>query len=273
MLLDVFHAKIDGWLFDTVKFNNYFSGEVWFSISASYIAALPGIFCGIFALVQTKRLNELEDRYHRPTFKLREATSEIVWIRDRSYKGIIGDYEKQGLADLMLADKNKCSNMLTLSMKLDPQNDIEVKKIDIEKVTFELNGCEYQFLMKEYQSDSHFEAYNKESRCKFDRGFEDDQYFYRLKWDLYPYIFVESGDNSEEEFWDGMEYFTNFANRLDESYRMITIKFEGKIYYEYARRGFDKITGNINWDCQNGSGRIGIVAKNTTNNGYFSYIN
>lgn len=58
--------------------SHHFDGSIWYTgmitIVAAIIAAIPGIICGILALVQSQRLHELEDRYHLPVFTIQNIS-------------------------------------------------------------------------------------------------------------------------------------------------------------------------------------------------------
>lgn len=81
---------INNWL----EGDNYYDGELWFSAAATFIgaviSAVPGLMCGIFALVQTQRLHRLEARYHRPAMEIEKIGFSFVKISNiRDDSGVL----------------------------------------------------------------------------------------------------------------------------------------------------------------------------------------
>ena len=85
----------------------HFSGDTWFSIAASGMAAIPGVFCGILALLQTERINKMEARYHRPVLGFQNASMKIMRLHDERYqkKSKVKDYEEVFFCEWLVKKK------------------------------------------------------------------------------------------------------------------------------------------------------------------------
>ena len=267
IIIDVFHAEIDGLIFRFFGVNNHFGGEVWFAVIATCFAAIPGMICGFIALVQTKRIHELEDRYHRPSLRLREAMMEVYWIRKSMYENcVLGDARKRHFADRMLEDEKFKGSFLRLTLEMESKNDVEVETMEIKEITFDMANVKYRLVPGTLKEDIFLKR-----NCDFSRKFEDEKYLYCIDCVMYPYEFHADKGIGEEKFWNAIEKFTNYQGNLDDEYETIEMVIETDVYYEYAVNGCEKVIGKILWNCHQGTGRCGVRAESRSNNGFFAY--
>lgn len=264
LLIDFKHEEIRHIVGRCFGKTNYFEGEIWFTVIATCFAAVPGMICGFIAIIQTKRIHDLENRYHRPSLRLRNALMEVYWLRTSYYNEYVwGDRKKRHIAKKILKDEEYEGNLLAFSLELESKNDVEIDMIEIEDILFRINGMEYRLVLKKLESDI-FVSNN----CEFSRRFKDEKYLYCIECVVYPFEF--SAESGEEKFWDGIEMFTNYQGQLDDEYENIEITFNFKVYYEYAPKGFENVMGKIFWNCHQ-AGRYGVRAEGRSENGYFRY--
>ena len=242
--------------------DNHFSGDTWFSIVASSITSLPGIFCGVLALLQTARLHQLESRYHRPSMGLQEAEMKVTWIRDRQYNGITTDYRRDKFVRRALGKdpEQTRSNLMTFNLDLEIKNDEFVFRHEAYTVSF----CDLPDEWKQYR------------RCEPD--YSKGRYLFHIRWELFPYSIEGSRDNvnteekdTETRFWESIEQFTNYENRLDKDYYSLLTKVIVNVYYEYAPVKYETAVGTISWTADDGAGRHGAEARRITHSGIFTY--
>lgn len=267
LLIDFKHTEIRQIVGRCFGKTNYFKGEIWFTVIATCFAAIPGMICGFIAIVQTKRIHDLENRYHRPSLRLRNALMEVYWLRTSYYKEyVFRDKKKRHIANQILKDEGYKGDLLAFSLELESKNDIEIDMIEIEDIFFRMNDMEYRLVLKKLEPDI-FENNN----CEFSRRFKDEKYLYYIECVVYPFEFSTESGFGEEKFWQGIEMFTNYQGRLEDEYKNIETTFNLKIYYEYAPKGFENMMGKIFWNCHEGAGRYGVRAEGRSENGYFRY--
>ena len=152
-----------------------------------------------------------------------------------------------------------------LSLELESKNEIEVETIEIDSITFFMAGVTYPLELKPLEPD-----WLLKQNCEFSRKFENEKYLYCVECVVYPFTLKNPGV-TQEMFWDAIEKYTNYDNRLEDEYETIELRMDTKVYYEYAAHGFEKVVGRIFWNCHQGAGRHGAVAEGQSNNGYFRF--
>lgn len=261
--IDVNHSFIDQKVEKLFKKPNYFKGEIWFSVIATCLAAVPGVLCGVLAIIQTNRIHKLEERYHRPILSLLRADMNVEWIQLKNYQSkssdmVLDRYIKE------IKDNSKLANYLELQLNFEIKNEIEVKEITTEKVIFYINGVTYPFQI--IDSDICRDRFRY-----FSRQIVNGERRYFIKCVLYPYKLGKHFHGSEEDFWNGIENFTNYENRQDDEFIKIKTELIAKVQYEYAPKKGETIMGRIYWNASSGGGRVGTLAKRGTVDGYFTY--
>lgn len=253
--------------------DNHFSGETWFSIVASSITSLPGIFCGVLALLQTARLHQLESRYHRPSMGLQGAEMKVTWIRDRQYKGITTDYRRDKFVRRALGKdpEQTRSNLMTFNLDLEIKNDVGVTDIVLDRIEFVFRHEAYTVSFCDLPDE-----WKQYRRCEPD--YSKGRYLFHIRWELFPYSIEGSRDNvnteekdTETRFWESIEQFTNYENRLDKDYYSLLTKVIVNVYYEYAPVKYETAVGTISWTADDGAGRHGAEARRITHSGIFTY--
>ena len=241
------------------------------SIIASVITAIPGVFCGVFAIYQTERINRLEARYHRPALGLREASMKITRIHDKKYQSQTGirDYKAYRFCKWLIQEKpEKFFGRLSLQLTLELKNEIEIYDIVIEQICFCFGDECYSF-----EADRLPDEWKEYRKCA--RIFRDDKYICIINWDLYPYkLLLEEKKNglSEKKFWQNMEYFSNYEGYLVDDCLILDVKIQARVYYQYAASGYDRFSINLQWDAKNGPGRNGYESVNQTYAGRITYF-
>ena len=252
--------------------DNHFSGEIWFSVMSSGIAAVPGIVCGVLALVQTQKLHEMEARYHRPSFGLQGAEMEVVWIWDKQYCWTEELFQRNRYVEWVKekGHGHMYPNLLALKLDIEIKNDVTVENIVIEEIRF-------QFVDRTYilNFDEMPDRWKQYRRCRL--IYQQGKYLVRLIWELYPYTLTEENKGNviekdiESRFWKDIELFTNYENRLDMDYQEVLMRVTARVYYEYAPKKYEIVIGRIAWDVNDGKGRNKAKAKRSTCSGVFTY--
>lgn len=263
-LLDRYHAEFDA-VVDRFWEPNHFSGATWFSLIASAVAAVPGIFCGILAIIQTKRIKELEDRYHRPNLGLQQAQMEVEKIRSMQYDCSTETTKKIRYVNFV-KEESLTANILNFRLCLEIKNDIEVKKIVPEEITFKIAEKSYRIQIKDLSEEQ-----NKFIIRSFRHILKNNKYLCEFEWNLFPYIWLEPAEGAEKEFWNAIEFFVNYDNWKRDDYQTIETEIKAKIYYEYAPEGFEFVTGRLSWNCENRQVPKAACVVMLTYDGYFTY--
>lgn len=270
---DGFYGRLNTIVTGILGKDNHFSGETWFSIVASSITSIPGIFCGVLALLQTARLHQLESRYHRPALGLQKAEMKVTWIQDGRHDRITADYHRDKFVKRALGKDPEQSraNLMTFNLDIEIKNDVGVTDIVLERIdfifrqeTYTVNFCDMPDEWKQYRM------------CEPD--YSKDRYLFHIRWELFPYSIEGSRDNGNTEekdietrFWESIEQFTNYENRLDMDYDSLLTKITVNVYYEYAPVKYETAVGTISWTADDGAGRHGAEASRVTHSGIFTY--
>lgn len=241
----------------------HFSGDTWFSIAASGIVSIPGILCGVVALAQADWLYYLENRYNKPMIGFHSAKMKVVWMNHQKY-GLDKrhrDYNDIRIEDWIIDEKRQ--KRIALEMEIEIKNEIELSDIEIEQISFIFLDEEYIFKLKDIPKEYKY--------CRrFERKYEEQQYKCLVYWELYPYEYI-SQKKTEDEFWECMDYFTNYERYLVDDYKELTTIIRAKVYYQYSSSEYENIEGRLTWKEGNGGGRYGSGAEKETCSGVFLY--
>lgn len=272
-LADKFHGILDKIVAFFLGQDNHFSGEIWLSVVFTSIAAIPGISCGALALLQTQKLHKLEERYHRPSLALQKAEMKVTWIRDRQCKRITADYRRDKFVKSALGkDPGRTgANLMSFNLDIEIKNDVGVTDIVLEQIEFIFRNETYTVGFSDMADE-----WKQYRGCEPE--YSKDKYLFHIRWELFPYIITGSKDSAnakekdtETRFWESVEQFTNFENRLDSDYFSLLTKVIVKVYYEYAPKEYEIASGTISWTADDGEGRHGAEAGRVTHSGIFTY--
>lgn len=131
-------------LWNIVRYFLKVDDNTWLSVAATLfgavISAIPGVICGVLALLQTQRLHKLEMRSHRPVLEVAESTLKFAEI-DRTFVNgnlpfeillrTVGR-EQSGLYE---AEKQLAAWWIDLEVIFISKNEISVQDMKIESVT------------------------------------------------------------------------------------------------------------------------------------------
>lgn len=258
-LLDVKHAELSGIVERITQRKHYFKGEVWFAALASCITALPGIFCGAFALLQTHRLSKLEARYHRPVLLLREATLKI-W----KPKGFDTSDDSVDFEDYIEQNKETHDVLIKLELEFEVKNEVEVKTFEIDSLTWKTStDCYKVGALKKSRS---VQLYDQKD---FWREYKGDRIICHVEKHL---EFDELKVNNFEQFESAVERFANFEQRKNDDYKRPEVILVAYIEYEYSKEKKEKLECRMQWDAQRGcESPKAFYTVHKTCDGYFSY--
>lgn len=263
LMIDCYHVQIDALVEENFHFENHFSGSDWFSAILSCLTAVPGIFCGWFAIKQTERIKELESRYHRPALSLHSAELQLFWldyISDSFQTQRIKKYFKQ------MKESMSYPYALRLELEFEAKNEIEVKGFEIEGIEFSIDDKQYNIKV-----DNAVLEWQPKDRKSFSRKFNSGKIVYKCAWELYP-LSIGSAREKEELFWESMKDFVNYKRVLKDEYRQMEALVSGNISYEYSENEAKHIYCRVQWDAEEGTGRIDqFHGTQKTDNGFFSY--
>ncbi len=220
-----------------LKRDNYYDGEIWFSAAATLIGALisavPGLMCGILALVQTQRLHSLEARYHRPMMEIEKAGLSFVKLRNiRDDNDIlrIKDFDMRQRYGVYEAEKQSSEWWIDLELVLFSNNGIAVKNMDIESVTFAFPDADYD---QEYELRLAPLDGNAARTRKFERNKQGERAVYTLTWSLNPFVPFKQCDK-QSGFPQSINEFVFYKREgRNSEYSHMNLSVKMNVDYEY----------------------------------------
>lgn len=249
------HEAFNGFFLNVFKKENYFSGDTWFSVIATCVAACPGIFCGVLALIQTQRLYKLE---HKPLRGVMEAKIEFAKPRSDGFKDKKPDY---GLARYIRQIKARpLGEYLNLKIDIETSNGIEVQNIIIKEVRMRLAGQEYKFKLCPSGDDNY-------KIRGFAQKFCDGNYRCSLWCAMHPYRIK---GRLEEKFWQEIPKFAYFQEYNDVDYARLRVDVVANISYDFASYKKEKLTIRTYWDAADNTIGEGTWVECGTQTGYCS---
>ncbi len=247
------HEAFNGFFLDVFKRENYFSGDTWFSVVATCIAACPGIFCGVLALIQTQRLYKLE---HKPLRGIMGAKIEFAKPRSDKYEDKKSDYD---LARYMRRIKERpLGEYFNLKIDIELSNGIEVHNIIIKEIRMRLAGQDYKFKLKAGGDDNHIFR-------GFSQRFYNGNYRCSLWCSMHPYATKEK---LEEKFWQEIPKFTYFEEFNDIDYSRLRVDLVANISYDFASYKKERLTIRTYWDAADNRVGEGTWVECGTQTGY-----
>ena len=245
---------------------NHFDGSLWFSAGVTFIgaviSAVPGLLCGVFALIQTHRLHVLESRYHRPAMELDKVelrvmkTDDITEIRsnlklDARQNHSIGIVSAQG-------DKYYIDLQVSIFLK----NEILIKTLYPKNVVFSFyNGTQCVLEPMEKMNED-----NRHKVWDLERKLTDGQMKYTCSFNLCP---RERGMQANE-MWKDFKEFVFYEERRNPKYQYMTMNMYLDIAYEYDGGQEAENLLKIEFDAaQTVTGKWQTL--NESSNGYFTF--
>lgn len=270
MFVDAFHQYLSGFARNHLGFDHYFSGESWFSVLAAFVAATPGVLCGILALIQTRHIHKLEARYHRPSLSLHNACLEIFWVD--KINSIQSHMSQDFYERLIERKKLDTSNLFRIKLEFEAKNEIEIKAMRLKEIVFFVNGKKYNTTANIVLDEKNY----KDADRKFERNFKSGKVVYCLENEYLPKISkVSAGD--EKTFWKDIAQFMAYKKTPNVHCRHVQTILKVEIDYEYLEAQTEQVQVRIYWDGERnlsteyGKNENYHGAKLETSNGYFTY--
>ena len=245
---------------DWLTGGHYFSGSDWFgglvSIVGSVLGAVSGIILGIIALVQTERLHELEDRYHRPILVLRKAalTADVLEefsCRDDSMEQYAAKQEMKAQGYVFA---------LTTAISFEIGNGIPVKNVELESITFTFTT----------DPEQRFEVVLDKKSPDFtpqilERKYEPNGVIYSMSCLLFPFKEVEG------DFFIWLERFVYYRSIRHPDVETIEVSIKLRLTYEFGRDASIPVWLRIVWVTEEEKNPEAGRFVWESSNGYFSY--
>lgn len=275
--MDKFHVFYRDIVIDYgLKQDNYYDGEIWVSVAATLIGAVvsaaPGLACGILALIQTKRLHNLEARYHRPVLDVERVGLTFVKLSHfRNEEGnlcidVPDSRQRNGVYE---ADKQSSAWWIDLEVVLFSNSGITTKDMEIESVTvvFPKAGPDKVYKLCLLEPDR-----NLVEIRGFKRGIRDGHTVYTLPWSLYPCQMKPQASKSDFERCIS-EFVFYSSEGCNPRYSCMELAIEMNVDYEYGEgektRGLLKVLFDAG--CSESLEQSPSVINNMSDNGYFTY--
>lgn len=236
--------------------DNYYDGEIWFSVAATLvgavISAVPGLMCGILALVQTHRLHLLEVRTHHPALEAEKITLSFAKI-DHIFKDgilhpeILARLERRELSGWYEAKKRLSAWWIDLEAVLFSQNEIAVKCMEIESVTLTFPDAKpeknYKLVLKPPD--------NSRARLRtFSRKIGNGHIAYTLSYCLNPFT-LEPADG-KNAFEGAVRQFCYISESWDPALLRMELDVHMNVSFEYEGQQNVKCTLRIAFDADDG---------------------
>ena len=272
---DKHYAWFRGVLVRFLKADNHFDGSLWFSTVATFIggliSAVPGLMCGLLAYIQTERLHELEDRYHRPGLELDEAKVSIIVLRDKkgdlvkSPQYILGE-----LSDMPYRYRRTVEEVIErqdpfyIVIKADfhVKNEVTVKCISVRQVDFLIGEEALEWVLAGKKGKT---AEGHRKIWEFNKRIEQGQTKYTLEWILYP-----SKKKATPGFWYAMRDFVMYTDIRNPRFRDLEINVHMDVEYEYSGRSGTECILRVEFDGSKMQ-QVSALQENYSCNGYFAY--
>ena len=255
--------------------DNHFDGGQWFSVAATFIggliSAVPGLMCGMLAYIQTERLHELEDRYHRPGLELDEARLSMIALRSKKGELLKDPGEiREGLPWTLYMYRRPVEEAIekerpfyiVLKTEFHVKNEVTVKRIFIRQVDFLVGEEVSEWVLagkKEKAEDGHHKIW------EFNKQIQPGETKYTLEWILCP-----SEERATVGFWGAMRDFVLQEDIRDSRVRDLRLNVHMNVEYEYSARGGTECMLCVEYDV-NKMQHAAVVQENCSCNGYFTY--
>lgn len=266
VFIDKEHASFTSVIKSYLGTDNYFNGELWFSAAVTFmgavISAAPGLLCGVVALVQTKRLHDLEDRYHAPMMELEDARLDFYKMDSTSYYKQIDRRVYKSIEQFKEAGHHWLTD---LHIVFNVKNDIVLKSLRVDKIVFSLNGQDYQAALRN-------------GKGQWDKSYSDFWSFERHRqaahtvytFDCSLNIFQPNTQDNANKLQTELEEFILYSGRKNLDYQYMVLCICIIIQYEYnGKKGKSNIL-RMTFDSKENQSDPFLV-RCQTENGWFSY--
>lgn len=231
---DDYQAWITGHL---LKADNYYDGEVWFAAAATLIgaaiSAVPGIMFGILALRQTRKLHELESRYHRPNFHVKNMKLSFISMKLYGKQGMDLNEPLTSQQNLCAreAERHSCNWGIILETAMLETNGIVVKKMEIESVIISFPNANPKKVFTLLLSTPG----RKENEMRSFKGkLQNDHMEYTLHYSLNP--FTLKRPDGKSDFEKCIEEFVFWREGRDPGYLQMDLTVNMNINFEYGEK-------------------------------------
>lgn len=277
MAVDKHYTWFRGALVRFIKADNHFDGDLWFSAVATLIggllSAVPGLMCGLLAYIQTERLHELEDRYHRPGLELDEAKVSVIVLRDKegdlrkSTKNVLDrlsqmPYPYRYRMTLEKAIDRQFPFYIVLKTKFHVKNEVTVKRISVRQADFLIGEKVLKWMLNEKKK-------NSDEGChkiwEFDKEINPGEAKYTLEWILMPFERKETTDS-----WEAMRDFVFYKEMFNSECRYLRLNVHLDVEYEYSARNGTECMLCVDFDGDKMQ-QDSVLPENSSCNGYFTY--
>lgn len=233
---------------------NYYGGEVWFSATATLIggliSAVPGLMCGILALLQTQKLHKLEARYHRPSLRVKNARFYCAYLENfrEENGGSWTGLESWQYAGALEAQKQSFPWWLHFSADLSLTNEIDVQHVEIVSVTVSFPDAESP---KEYVLTLSKTCFGPPLIRSCKRTVKNDQTVYVLSYCLNPFILAPSaaGKNLNDDLNESLDQFAYYHSRQNPGFSQMSVAVAMNLKYDYLDQETEKCLLRITFDA------------------------
>lgn len=250
-----------------------FSGETWFSVIATIVASLPGLICGIIALIQTKRIQVIEDRLNRPVLLLQQAELALDLCARESFDST--RYKSREVRYIEQIKKNMeyiKEGLLSLKLEFVSNSDYIIYDMYIEFVSFGFYDTEGKLF--EYKIDVP-KAYSQQrvklpERFCFRNKYTDGKIHYIFKSDIY----TGKEQQMSCEFWDKLLRFMDYWNEKMHEYELISTEIGLRVKHQFmTKEKYDRAKLQIKWKVNKKWVRDRTYMHNMSDEGLYTYIN
>lgn len=275
--IDKYHDNCQNFIIrNFLNGNNYYDGTTWFSVSATLVGAVisatPGLICGLFALLQTWRLHKLETRYHHPA--LETETVELSFAEmDRIYRNgnyFVQDFRARQRYGVIEAKEQKFSWWVDLNAELSLNNDVSLRHIEIESVTF---SFPYTDPKREYKLSLSKPRTNTVEIRSFKRTIKDRKTVYVLSYCLNPFILESPA--KEDDFNSVIRRFVYYNENQHPDHLHLELSVSMNISYDYTdqktKKGLLKVLFEADATDNKEVSKPQNIIKKQSANGYVTY--
>lgn len=271
--VDKHYACFRAMLVHFLEADNHFDGGLWFSAAATFagalISAVPGLMCGLLAYIQTERLHELEDRYHRPGLELDEAKVSIIVLRNgkgdmlKRWEEIRdglpwNEYRYRRCAEEAIDKQHPL--YIVLRMCFHVKNEVTVKHISVTQVDFLIGEETLKWVLTGRKSEK-----TRYKIWEFEKQIEQGETKYTLEGILCPLK-----ENGTADFWYAMRGFALHEDIRDSERRDLELNVHMNVEYEYSARSGAECMLRVEFDV-NKMQQTRVVQENCSCNGYFTF--
>lgn len=257
-----------------LKNGNYYDGKTWFSVAATLIGAVisatPGLMCGIFALVQTQRLHDLEIKYHRPVMRIENVKISFVRVKHvseenhRLYVDGLDVRQRSGVREA-----GDSAWWIDLEAKMYFDNGIAAEDMQIESVTFSFpdagSGEKYELILEQPERDAKWLR-------RFERGPAGDRTANTLIWNLTPFKCKQP--DKKQAFEESVRQFAFYHEGRNPRYNNMELSIVINTDFEYGDQMSEQCVLKTFFKAENVryTGQGGHIIENQSSDGYFTYM-